>query len=89
LRWDKDFNPVSVDTDNVATEYGVSRQEQDDGRSEAIRTMETPGKTTIKNDGASNSKEKATATLEIDEQYRADSSLKNLRSSRHLRLQGG
>lgn len=26
----KDFNPVSVDTDNVATEYGISRQEQDE-----------------------------------------------------------
>lgn len=26
----KDFNPVSVDTDNLATEYGVSREEQDE-----------------------------------------------------------
>ncbi|MBW1941560.1 MAG: thiolase family protein [Deltaproteobacteria bacterium] len=26
----KDFNPVSVDTDNVASEYGVSREEQDE-----------------------------------------------------------
>ncbi len=25
----KDFNPVSVDTDNVAAEYGISREEQD------------------------------------------------------------
>ncbi|MCF8142877.1 MAG: thiolase family protein [Deltaproteobacteria bacterium] len=26
----KDFNPVSVDTDNVAIEYGISREEQDE-----------------------------------------------------------
>jgi acetyl-CoA C-acetyltransferase len=26
----KDFNPVSVDTDNVAMEYGISREEQDE-----------------------------------------------------------
>ena len=26
----RDFNPVSVDTENVAIEYGVSRQEQDE-----------------------------------------------------------
>ena len=26
----KDFNPVSVDSDNVAAEYGISRQEQDE-----------------------------------------------------------
>jgi acetyl-CoA C-acetyltransferase len=26
----KDFNPVSVDTDNLAMEYGVSREEQDE-----------------------------------------------------------
>lgn len=26
----RDFNPVSVDTDNVASEYGVSREEQDE-----------------------------------------------------------
>ena len=25
----KDFNPVSVDTDNMAAEYGISREEQD------------------------------------------------------------
>ena len=26
----KDFNPVSVDTDNLAMEYGISREEQDE-----------------------------------------------------------
>ncbi|GAB6144795.1 thiolase family protein [Desulfocicer niacini] len=26
----KDFNPVSVDTDNMAAEYGISREEQDE-----------------------------------------------------------
>jgi len=26
----KDYNPVSMDTDNVAAEYGISRLEQDD-----------------------------------------------------------
>lgn len=26
----KDFNPVSVDTDNLAAEYGISREEQDE-----------------------------------------------------------
>lgn len=36
----KDFNPVSVDTDNVAYEYGISRQEQDEW---ALRSHENYG----------------------------------------------
>jgi len=37
----KDFNPVSVDTDNVAVEYGVSREEQD---AWALRSHENYGR---------------------------------------------
>jgi acetyl-CoA C-acetyltransferase len=78
----KDFNPVSVDTDNVAAEYGISRQEQDEwalrshqnyGRaweegkfSEEIMSLEIPQK---KGDPM---------VLNIDEQYRPDSTLEKL-----------
>ena len=78
----KDFNPVSVDTDNVAAEYGISRQEQDEwalrshqnyGRaweegkfSEEIMSLEIPQK---KGDPM---------VLNIDEQYRPDTKLEKL-----------
>ena len=78
----KDFNPVSVDTDNVAIEYGISREAQDEwalrshqnyGRAweagkfkEEMMTLEIPQK---KGDPI---------TLNIDEQYRANSSMERL-----------
>ncbi len=37
----KDYNPVSVDTDNVAAEYGISREEQDEW---ALRSHQNYGK---------------------------------------------
>jgi len=78
----KDFNPVSVDTDNVATEYGVSRQEQDEW---AVRSHRNYGNSW--KDGKFKQemmvlqipKEKGgPAALEIDEQYRPDSSIEKL-----------
>jgi acetyl-CoA C-acetyltransferase len=78
----KDFNPVSVDTDNVATEYGISREEQDEwalrshhnygqaweaGRfKEEMMTLEIP------------QKRGAPVILDIDEQYRKDATMERL-----------
>ena len=78
----KDFNPVSVDTDNVAIEYGISREEQDEwalrshlnyGRAweagklkEEMMTLEIPQK---KGDPI---------VLAIDEQYRPNADLESL-----------
>ncbi len=78
----KDFNPVSVDTDNVATEYGLSREEQDEW---ALRSHQNYGSAW----GAGKFKEEMMTleipqkkgdpiTLNIDEQYRPDSSLEKL-----------
>jgi len=78
----KDYNPVSVDTDNVAIEYGISREEQDEwalrshqnygqaweaGRfKEEMMTLEIPQK---KGDPV---------ILNIDEQYRKDTTMEML-----------
>jgi len=78
----KDFNPVSVDSDNVALQHGISRQEQDEwalrshmnygaawkaGKfKEEILPMPLP-----QPDGS-------TKILDIDEQYRPDSSMEKL-----------
>jgi acetyl-CoA C-acetyltransferase len=78
----KDFNPVSVDTDNVATEYGISREEQDEwalrshqnygqaweaGRfKEEMMTLEIP------------QKRGEPVILDIDEQYRKDATMERL-----------
>ncbi len=78
----KDFNPVSVDTDNVAIEYGISREEQDEwalrshqnygqaweaGRfKEEMMTLEIP------------QKRGDPVILDIDEQYRKDSTMERL-----------
>ncbi len=78
----KDFNPVSVDTDNVAIEYGISREEQDEwalrshqnygqaweaGRfKEEMMTLEIP------------QKRGDPVILDIDEQYRKDSTIERL-----------
>ena len=78
----KDFNPVSVDTDNVATEYGISREEQDEwalrshqnyGRAweagrlkEEMMTLQIP------------QKNGDPIILNIDEQYRKDTTMERL-----------
>lgn len=78
----KDYNPVSVDTDNVAAEYGISRMEQDEW---AWRSHQNYGKAwqegkfkeeiiplTISQKG------KEPYLLDIDEQYREDTTLEKL-----------
>jgi len=78
----KDFNPVAVDTDNVATEYGVSRQEQDEW---ALRSHLNYGNAW--NAGkfkdeimplAIPQKQGEPKVLDIDEQYRPDTTLEKL-----------
>jgi acetyl-CoA C-acetyltransferase len=78
----KDYNPVSVDTDNVATEYGVSRQEQDEW---ALRSHHhygnawKAGKFRDEMMTLQLPQEKGgTKPLDIDEQYRADATLEKL-----------
>ena len=78
----KDFNPVSVDTDNVAYEYGIGREEQDEW---AVRSHQNYG--AAWNAGKFKDeilpleislKRQKPFTLDIDEQYRADASLEKL-----------
>jgi acetyl-CoA C-acetyltransferase len=80
----KDFNPVSVDSDNVAFEYKIDRQEQDEwafrshqnygnawnaGKfKDEIMTLEIP------------QPKGEPKVLNIDEQYRADTTLERLAS---------
>jgi acetyl-CoA C-acetyltransferase len=78
----KDFNPVSVDTDNVAAEYGITRQEQDEW---AVRSHQNYGKAWKEGKFRDEMmvlqipKERGgPAILEIDEQYRADASVEKL-----------
>ena len=78
----KDFNPVSVDSDNIAVEYGLSRQEQDEW---ALRSHVNYGKAwnagKFKDEimPLSIPQEKGEPKiLDIDEQYRPDSSLERL-----------
>lgn len=79
----RDFNPVSVDTDNVAYEYGISREEQDEW---AFRSHQNYGAAW----NAGKLKEEILPlevalekqrpfTLNIDEQYRPDTSLEALK----------
>lgn len=78
----KDFNPVSVDSDNVAHEHGIDRQEQDEW---ALRSHVNYGNAW----NAGKFKDEIMPltipqpkgeprVLDIDEQYRADSSLERL-----------
>jgi acetyl-CoA C-acetyltransferase len=78
----RDFNPVSVDTDNVASEYGISREEQDEW---ALRSHQNYGQAWE----AGKFKEEMMILeipqkkgdpiiLDIDEQYRPNSSLEKL-----------
>jgi len=79
----KDFNPVSVDTDDVAYEYGIERDEQDEW---ALRSHQNYGAAW----NAGKFKEEIfpleiilrkgePITLDIDEQYRSNSSLDALK----------
>jgi len=80
----KDFNPVSVDSDNVAHEYGIDRQEQDEW---AFRSHQNYGNAW----NAGKFKDEIMPleipqpkgepkVLDIDEQYRADTTLERLSS---------
>jgi acetyl-CoA C-acetyltransferase len=78
----KDYNPVSVDTDNVAAEYGISRLEQDEW---AVRSHMNYGKAwkggKFKDEMIPieiPQKGKEPFILDIDEQYRADSTLEKM-----------
>jgi acetyl-CoA C-acetyltransferase len=78
----KDFNPVSVDTDDVAYEYGIGREEQDEW---ALRSHQNYG--AAWNAGKFKEeilpmqialKRQEPFTLDIDEQYRPDISIEKL-----------
>jgi len=78
----KDFNPVSVDTDNLAKEYGITRQEQDEW---ALRSHRNYGTAWEAGKFADEmlpleivEPKKAPVTLNIDEQYRSNASLEAL-----------
>jgi acetyl-CoA C-acetyltransferase len=78
----KDFNPVSVDTDNVAIEYGISREEQDEW---ALRSHQNYGlawKAGKFSDEIMelkiHQKNEESVVLNIDEQYRPDATLEKL-----------
>jgi len=78
----KDFNPVAVDSDNVAAEYGIGRQEQDEW---ALRSHVNYGNAW--NTGkfkeeimtlTIQQKKGEPKILNIDEQYRPDSTIERL-----------
>ena len=78
----KDYNPVSVDTDNVATEYEISREKQDEW---AFRSHQNYGKAwkegKFRDEMISLEiprKGKEPFILNIDEQYREDTTLEKL-----------
>jgi len=78
----KDYNPVSVDTDNVAAEYGISRIEQDEW---AFRSHQNYGKAWKEGKFKDEiipleipQKGKEPFVLDIDEQYREDTTLEKL-----------
>ncbi len=78
----KDFNPVSVDTDNVAAEYGISREEQDEW---ALRSHQNYGQAweagKFKDEMMTleiPQKKEDPIVLDIDEQYRKDTTIERL-----------
>ena len=78
----KDFNPVSVDSDDVANEYGITREEMDEW---ALRSHVNYGNAwnagKFKDEIMPLTIEQPKAepkVLDIDEQYRADSSVERL-----------
>ena len=82
----KDFNPVSIDADNVAAEYGISREEQDEW---ALRSHVNYGNAwnagkfkdeIIPLTLPPQKKGEQPKVLNIDEQYRPDTSMERLSS---------
>jgi acetyl-CoA C-acetyltransferase len=77
-----DFNPVSVDTDNVAFEYGIDRLEQDEwALNSHINYGDAWNAGKFKNEMMPLTLPQSKGDpiiLDIDEQYRADSSLERL-----------
>jgi acetyl-CoA C-acetyltransferase len=78
----KDFNPVSVDTDNLAKEYGVTRQEMDEW---ALRSHKNYGAAWEAGKFEEEmlpveivEPKKEPVFLKIDEQYRSNASLESL-----------
>ncbi len=78
----KDFNPVSVDTDNVAIEYGISRAEQDEW---AMRSHYNYGRAweagKFKDEMMTleiHQRKGDPVVLDIDEQYRKDTTIEKL-----------
>jgi acetyl-CoA C-acetyltransferase len=78
----KDFNPVSIDTDNVAAEYGITRTEQDEW---ALRSHQNYGKAWREGRFRDEMipmeiplRGKEPFILDIDEQYREDTTLERL-----------
>ncbi|MBW2029757.1 MAG: thiolase family protein [Deltaproteobacteria bacterium] len=78
----KDFNPVSVDTDNVAAEYGITRQEQDEW---ALRSHQNYGRAWEEGKFKDEmmvldipQRKGDPVRLDIDEQYRPDTTLEKL-----------
>ena len=78
----KDFNPVSVDTDNLAAAYGVTREEQDAWALRSHRLYGEAWKAGKFRDEMLPMEipqgKKPPITLEIDEQYRPDVSAESL-----------
>ena len=78
----KDFNPVSVDTDNLAKEYGITRQEMDEW---ALRSHQNYGTAWEAGKFADEilpvevvEPKKDPKVLKIDEQYRSNASMEML-----------
>ena len=78
----KDYNPVSIDTDNVAAEYGITRTEQDEW---ALRSHQNYGKAWKAGKFKDEmiplkipQKGKEPFVLDIDEQYREDTTFEKL-----------
>ncbi len=78
----KDFNPVSVDTDNLAIEYGITREEQDEW---ALRSHQNYGAAWEAGKFEEEmltleiaEPKKDAVSLNIDEQYRSNASLEAL-----------
>jgi acetyl-CoA C-acetyltransferase len=78
----KNFNPVSVDTDNVAAEYGITRREQDEW---ALRSHQNYGESFGKGKFDEEiipleipQKNGESQVMRIDEQYRPNTSLEKL-----------
>jgi len=78
----KDFNPVSVDSDDVAFEYGISREEQDEWSARSHANYGEAWKAgKFKDEIISMTIEQPKAepkVLDIDEQYRASSTAESL-----------